>query len=89
MLAELLNHHLLSSIFAVVATIALFQFVAVFQRKLNAIWLQPMLVSILVIMSFLLWQNISFDHYFASSWFLNALLAVSYTHLTLPTNREV
>ena len=43
MLAELLNHHLLSSIFAVVATIALFQFVAVFQRKLNAIWLQPML----------------------------------------------
>ena len=69
MLAELLNHHLLSSIFAVVATIALFQFVAVFQRKLNAIWLQPMLVSILVIMSFLLWQNISFDHYFASLGF--------------------
>ena len=84
MLAELLNHHLLSSIFAVVATIALFQFVAVFQRKLNAIWLQPMLVSILVIMSFLLWQNISFDHYFASSWFLNALLEPAVVALGFP-----
>jgi putative effector of murein hydrolase len=75
MLAELLNHHLLSSIFAVVATIALFQFVAVFQRKLNAIWLQPMLVSILVIMSFLLWQNI---------WFLNALLEPAVVALGFP-----
>ena len=84
MLAELLNHHLLSSFFAVVATIALFQFVAVFQRKLNAIWLQPMLVSILVIMSFLLWQNISFDHYFASSWFLNALLEPAVVALGFP-----
>ena len=74
MLTELLSAHLLSSIIAVVATIVLFQFIAVFQRKLNAIWLQPMLFSILAIIAILLWQDISFDNYFSNAWLLNALL---------------
>ncbi|MFT6918878.1 MAG: putative effector of murein hydrolase, partial [Cognaticolwellia sp.] len=59
-LTELLSAHILSSFVVVTGTIALFQLIAVLQRKLNAIWLQPMLVSILGIITILLWQDISF-----------------------------
>ena len=75
---------MLSSLFTIVGTIALFQFTAVFQRKLNAIWLQPMLVSILVIIVILLWQDISFERYFSSSWMLNALLEPAVVALGFP-----
>ncbi|ASP46516.1 LrgB family protein [Cognaticolwellia beringensis] len=84
MLPELLSTHMLSSLFTIVGTIALFQFTAVFQRKLNAIWLQPMLVSILVIIVILLWQDISFERYFSSSWMLNALLEPAVVALGFP-----
>jgi len=84
MLPELLSTHMLSSIFTIIATIALFQFTAVFQRKLNAIWLQPMLVSILVTIIILLWQDVSFERYFSSSWFLNALLEPAVVALGFP-----
>ena len=84
MLPELLSTHMMSSIFTIIATIALFQFTAVFQRKLNAIWLQPMLVSILVTIIILLWQDISFERYFSSSWFLNALLEPAVVALGFP-----
>jgi len=84
MLTELLSAHLLSSIIAVVATIVLFQFIAVFQRKLKAIWLQPMLFSILAIIAILLWQDISFDNYFSNAWLLNALLEPAVVALGFP-----
>ena len=83
-LTELLNNHILSSIFALVGTVALFQLTAVFQRKLNAIWLQPMLISILAIIAILLWQDISFDLYFSNAWLLNALLEPAVVALGFP-----
>lgn len=83
-LTELLSAHILSSIVVVAGTIALFQLFAVLQRKLNAIWLQPMLVSILVIIAILLWQDISFERYFSNSWLLNALLEPAVVALGFP-----
>lgn len=83
-LTELLSVYLLSSFAVVVATIALFQLIAVVQRKLNAIWLQPMLISILVIIAYLLWQDISFESYFQHSWLLNALLEPAVVALGFP-----
>lgn len=83
-LTELLSAHILSSIVVVTGTIVLFQLIAVLQRKLNAIWLQPMLVSILVIIAILLWQDISFESYFSSSWLLNALLEPAVVALGFP-----
>jgi predicted murein hydrolase (TIGR00659 family) len=84
MITELLNNHILSSIFTVAGTIALFQLIAVFQRKLNAIWLQPMLMCILAIIAILLWQDISFESYFSSAWLLNALLEPAVVALGFP-----
>ncbi|UUO23181.1 LrgB family protein [Colwellia sp. M166] len=83
-LTELLGSHLLSSIIAVVATVVLFQFITMLQRKFNVIWLQPMLLSILVIIALILWQDISFDSYFSSSWLLNALLEPAVVILGFP-----
>ena len=84
MITELLNNHILSSIFTVAGTIALFQLIAVFQRKLNAIWLQPMLMCILAIIAILLWQDISFESYFSNAWLLNALLEPAVVALGFP-----
>jgi predicted murein hydrolase (TIGR00659 family) len=83
-ITDLLNNHILSSFFVVAGTIALFQLIAMLQNKLNAIWLQPMLITILVIMAILLWQDISFDSYFANSWLLNALLEPAVVALGFP-----
>ncbi|MFT5636586.1 MAG: putative murein hydrolase (TIGR00659 family) [Cognaticolwellia sp.] len=83
-ITDLLNNHILSSFFVVAGTIALFQLIAMLQNKLNAIWLQPMLITILVIMAILLWQDISFDRYFANSWLLNALLEPAVVALGFP-----
>jgi predicted murein hydrolase (TIGR00659 family) len=83
-ITDLLNNHILSSFFVVAGTIALFQLIAMLQNKLNAIWLQPMLITIIVIMAILLWQDISFDSYFANSWLLNALLEPAVVALGYP-----
>lgn len=84
MITELLSSHLLSSFIAVAGTIIIFQFVAMLQRKLNVIWLQPMLISILALIAILLWQDISFDSYFSSAWLLNALLEPAVVALGFP-----
>lgn len=83
-ITDLLNNHILSSFFVVAGTITLFQLIAMLQSKLNAIWLQPMLITILVIMAILLWQDINFDSYFAHSWLLNALLEPAVVALGFP-----
>jgi predicted murein hydrolase (TIGR00659 family) len=83
-LTELLSAHILFSFVVVVGTITLFQLFAVLQRKLNAIWLQPMLVSILVIIAILLWQDISFESYFSNALLLNALLEPAVVALGFP-----
>jgi len=83
-LTELLSSHLLSSFITVVGTIALFQSLAVLQGKLKVIWLQPMLICILVIIAFLLWQDISFERYFSNAWLLNALLEPAVVALGFP-----
>ena len=82
--AELMNTHLLSSCAAVAGTIAIFQLTWAVQRKLNVIWLQPMLFSILAIIAFLLWQDVSFDSYFSHARLLNALLEPAVVALGFP-----
>lgn len=83
-MTELLSSHLLTSLLAVAGTIGLFQLLAKLQSKLQVIWLQPMLFSILVIMAILLWQDTSFDTYFSNAWLLNALLEPAVVALGFP-----
>jgi predicted murein hydrolase (TIGR00659 family) len=81
---ELLGSDLLTSFVAVVGTIAIFQLFAVLQRKLNAMWLQPMLFCILAIIAILFCHDISFDSYFSNAWLLNALLEPAVVALGFP-----
>ena len=82
-LTELLGSHLLSSIIAVVATVVLFQFITMLQRKFNVIWLQPMLLSILVIIeqwkSILLILSIGALIAIISSFIITMLIIGDYT----------
>jgi len=43
-----------------------------------------MLICILVIIAFLLWQDISFERYFSNAWLLNALLEPAVVALGFP-----
>lgn len=67
-----------------ITTIGFYQLIALLQGKYKAIWLQPMLITIFTIIAFLTWQNISFEHYFESSWPLNALLEPAVVALGFP-----
>ena len=69
---------------SVIATIIFYQIFAKLQGKLNSIWIQPMLITIISTIAFLTWQNISFEHYFTSSWTLNALLEPAVVALGFP-----
>lgn len=68
----------------IVSTIGFYQAIALLQRELNTILLQPMLITILAIIGVLSWQEISFKDYFASSWALNALLEPAVVALGFP-----
>lgn len=81
---EFFNSFILPSLVTVCATIGVYQLTAVFQQKLQAIWLQPMLVTILVSIMFLLWQDISFEQYFSNASALNALLEPAVVALGYP-----
>jgi predicted murein hydrolase (TIGR00659 family) len=69
---------------SIIATIGFYQATALLQRKFTAIWLQPMLITILATIAILSWQEISFEDYFESSWALNALLEPAVVALGFP-----
>jgi predicted murein hydrolase (TIGR00659 family) len=69
---------------SIIATIGFYQAVAFLQRKINAIWLQPMLMTILTTIGILIWQDIRFKDYFESSWPLNSLLEPAVVALGFP-----
>ena len=81
---ELLHSPLLYTLWSLLGTIIFYQIFAQLQRKLNTIWVQPMLITIISIIALLLWQNISFEHYFQHSWPLNALLEPAVVALGFP-----
>lgn len=83
MIATLYQEPLYAAL-TVFATISFYQLIALLQRKLNAIWLQPMLITILTAIAVLSWQNISFENYFENSWALNALLEPAVVALGFP-----
>ena len=72
------------AVLTVITTISFYRLIALLQRKFNAIWLQPMLITILTVIAVLTWQNISFEHYFQNSWALNALLEPAVVALGFP-----
>lgn len=75
---------LISSLFLIVLTIAIYQSLAYFQNKLQLIWLNPMLLSIAVIIPLLLYFNLPFKQYFKATHLLNDLLEPAVVALGFP-----
>lgn len=77
-------HPIALSIFLVTLTIVVFQFFVKIQRKINAVWFNPMLFSILVISVFILYIDMPFKQYFESTKALNILLEAAVVALGYP-----
>lgn len=72
------------SVVFVLGTIAIFQLFAFIQKRLSAVWFNPMLLSIVFIASLLLATGTSFEHYYANSQWLNAMLEPAVVALGFP-----
>lgn len=72
------------TILLVLGTIGVYQLFAIIQKKLNATWFNPMLLSILVIASLLLMTEMSFEQYYANTHWLNAMLEPAVVALGFP-----
>lgn len=77
-------HPIALSIFLVTLTIVVFQFFVKIQRKINAVWFNPMLFSILVISVFILYIDMPFKQYFESTKVLNIFLEAAVVALGYP-----
>ena len=75
---------LTSDILLIAATLIVYQLFSAIQRKLSAIWFNPMLLSIIVIIPFMLAFNISFEYFFNATEPLNWLLEPAVVALGYP-----
>jgi len=75
---------LITSILLILMTLVTYQLLSYLQQKLQIIWLNPMLLSIVVIIPFLLHFNLSFEYYFQSTHLLNDLLEPAVVALGFP-----
>ncbi len=75
---------MLSALSYILLTIIIYQISAWCQRKTSAIWLNPMLLTISALIPIMLWQNISFQYYFAQTKELSNLLEPAVVALGYP-----
>lgn len=68
----------------IIVTLVSYQIAAYFQQRLQLIWLNPMLLSISIIIPFLLFNNISFEHYYQATQPLHMLLEPAVVALGFP-----
>jgi predicted murein hydrolase (TIGR00659 family) len=77
------------SILLVLVTIVAYQFFAKIQNRLNAVWFNPMLLSIIVISFFVLYIDMPFEQYFQSTKILNNLLEPAVVALGYPLYQQL
>jgi len=77
------------SVLLTLLTLVLYQSVAWTQQRLQLLWLNPMLVSLGVLIPFLLINDINYVHYRQSTQFLNALLEPAIVALGYPLYQQL
>jgi len=70
-------------------TIALYQFVSRCQNKWQFIWLNPMFISIIILIPLLIFINVSYDSYTESIQVLNLLLEPAIVALGFPLYQQL
>jgi len=78
------NINLLDSLILTLLTLIIYQIIAWAQQKWQLIWLNPMLISIAIVVPYLLLNNIPYSEYRQSTQMLNALLEPAIVALGYP-----
>ena len=86
---ELTSISLTSSLILTLFTLVLYQSIAWAQQKWQLIWLNPMLFSIMIIIPYLLVNNIDYPTYYASTQILNMLLEPATVALGYPLYQQL
>tara|TARA_R110001592_G_scaffold363162_1_gene680858 strand:- start:2654 stop:3367 length:714 start_codon:yes stop_codon:yes gene_type:complete len=83
------NINLVDSLMVTLSTLVLYQSVAWLQQKWQLIWLNPMLFTIMLIIPYLLLNDISYPSYRQSTQALNALLEPATVALGYPLYQQL
>lgn len=80
---------LLDSIILTLLTLVIYQLFAKLQHKLNAIWLNPMVLAISVLAPLLIFSQTSFDYYYQNTIALHGLLEPAVVALGFPLYQQL
>lgn len=86
---ELPAFNLTDTLMLTAFTLILYQSVAYAQQKWQLIWLNPMLLSILIIIPYLLYNKIDYPRYYASTQIFNYLLEPATVALGYPLYQQL
>jgi len=86
---QVANITLADSLLLTLLTLVLYQSIAWAQQKWQLIWLNPMLITIVTIIPYLIFNNISYSHYRQSTQVLNALLEPAIVALGYPLYQQL
>ncbi|MBU2869400.1 LrgB family protein [Colwellia sp. E2M01] len=84
----LINSPILAGILVTFITISVYQFAAGLQQKWLSIWLNPMLITILILVPVLLWLDINYQEYSQATYFLNMMLEPAIVALGYPLYQQ-
>lgn len=84
----LMNYPIWSGILITIITVTTYQLAAEWQIKRESIWLNPMLVTILLLVPVLLFLDINYDQYSEATYFLNMMLEPAIVALGFPLYQQ-
>ena len=76
-------------VLSIVLTILVYQGCQFIQQKLNMVWLNPMLLSIVIIIPAMIYFNVSFEQYMQGGQWLNNLLEPAVVALGFPLYQQL
>jgi len=84
----LINSPILAGIFVTLITISTYQLAAQLQQKWQSIWLNPMLITIILLVPLVSFANINYKEYSQTTYFLNMMLEPAIVALGFPLYQQ-
>ena len=84
----LINLPILAGIFVTLITISTYQLAAQLQQKWQSIWLNPMLITIILLVPLVSFANINYKEYSQTTYFLNMMLEPAIVALGFPLYQQ-
>ena len=84
----LINSPILAGIFVTLITISTYQLAAQLQQKWQSIWLNPMLITIILLVPLVSFADINYKEYSQATYFLNMMLEPAIVALGFPLYQQ-